>query len=88
MRPFQLRRTRAALKRRNVFDTSIDMPRVPPVSVPRELALLAAPLLAPSHRLPAPAGVVSECAEGLLTTVLPILLAVGRLSESNTALRT
>jgi hypothetical protein len=44
----------------------------------RKLALLAAPLLAPSHRLPA--------AEGLLTAVLPILLAVGRLSESNTAL--
>jgi hypothetical protein len=44
----------------------------------RKLALLAAPLLAPSHRLPAPAG--------LLTAVLPILLAVGRLSESNTAL--
>jgi hypothetical protein len=44
----------------------------------RKLALLAAPLLAPSHRLPA--------AEGLLTAVLPILRAVGRLSESNTAL--
>ena len=43
----------------------------------RKLALLAAPLLAPSHRLPA---------EGLLTAVLPILLAVGRLSESKTAL--
>src|SRR5882724_4160425 len=52
----------------------------------RKLALLAAPLLAPSHRLPAPGGVISECAEGLLTAVLPILLAVGRLSESNTAL--
>jgi hypothetical protein len=52
----------------------------------RKLALLAAPLLAPSHRLPARAGVISECAEGLLTAVLPILLAVGRLSESNTAL--
>src|SRR6266702_1058108 len=33
----------------------------------RKLALLAAPLLAPSHRLPAPAGAISECAEGLLT---------------------
>ena len=51
----------------------------------RKLALLAAPLLAPSHRLP-PAGAISECAEGLLTAVLPILLAVGRLSESKTAL--
>src|SRR6266700_3695871 len=52
----------------------------------RKLALLAAPLLAPSHRLPAPAGVISKSAKGLLTAVLPILLAIGRLPESKTAL--
>src|SRR6266700_3575891 len=51
-----------------------------------KLALLAAPLLTPSHRLPAAPGVISKSAKGLLTAVLPILLAIGRLPESKTAL--
>jgi hypothetical protein len=52
----------------------------------RELALLATPLLTPSHRLPAPAEAMSECTKGLLTAVLSKLLTVGRLPEAKTAL--
>jgi hypothetical protein len=37
----------------------------------RKLALLPAPLLAPSL-LSAPAGIISECAKRLLTAILPI----------------
>jgi len=50
----------------------------------RKLALLAAPLL--THRLPAPAEALSECAKRLLTAVLSKLLAVGRLPEAKSAL--
>jgi hypothetical protein len=51
----------------------------------RKLALLAAPLLAPSL-LSAPAGIISESAKGLLTAILSVLLAIGRLSGSKPAL--
>src|SRR6266436_5919975 len=50
----------------------------------RKLALLqAAPLLAPRLRLRTPAGAVSKCADGRLTTILilAVWLAIGRLSE-------